>query len=673
MTAEPMARAAVKAAAGRFDDILGAGGVLAERLQGFRVRPQQLAMAEAVAEVLAGGGTLICEAGTGTGKTFAYLVPALASGRKVIVSTGTRNLQDQLFHRDIPVIRQALGRPARVALLKGRGNYLCRHRFDLAAGDPTAQRPEVRRDLLRVGAWSTTTRSGDIAELALPEDAPVWSVVTSTADNCLGQDCPAWSHCHLVEARRRAQEAELVVINHHLLCADMALREEGFGEVLPGADGIIVDEAHQLPAIAAGFFGLSISARQLLDLGRDVAKEYAREAGDAPEILLLAGALRPLVRGLRDSLGAADRRAPWRDVAANPEVRSALDDLAQALAELGDALDALSGRGKGLDHCLARSRIMAARLERLTGPEDAAPDAAANETSDAALVRWFDVRGPGFRLNQTPLEVADIFRAYRARHPLAWVLTSATLAVGESFAHFSTQIGAEDARTARWDSPFDYPNQALWYAPRGMPDPADPDFGRRVAELSLELVAMSGGRAFLLFTSHRALREAADLLDGRLEYPLLVQGTAPRAELIERFRRLGNAVLLGTSSFWEGVDVRGEALSCVIIDRLPFASPADPILQARVDSLRRRGANPFRDHQLPQAVIALKQGAGRLIRDAADRGVLVVCDPRLLGRSYGRAFVDSLPPMAHTRDLDTVRAFFAVSAAASARRDCSIP
>jgi len=630
------------------DEILGPSGLLTERLDGFTVRPQQLAMAKAVAEVIVSGHTLICEAGTGTGKTFAYLVPALTSGRNVMVSTGTRNLQDQLFRRDIPLIRDALGQPVRVALLKGRANYLCRHRLELAVANPAAQRPEVRRDLPRVRTWSTQTNSGDIAELALPEDAPVWPVVTSNADNCLGQDCPAWSTCHLVEARRRAQEAEMVVINHHLLCADMALREEGFGEVLPGADCIVVDEAHQIPVVAASFFGLSVSSRQLLDFARDVGNEYAREAGDAPEIPLLANELRPLVRHLRDGLGGGDRRAPWREIDANADVQSLLDELADMLARLGTALDLLSGRGKGLDHCLGRCQAMAKRLDQLTGAQD------------EAQVRWFDVQGPGFRLNQTPLEISDIFRAYRERHALAWVFTSATLAVGDSFTHFSTQIGAEDARTARWDSPFDYPNQALWYVPRDMPDPADTSFRGRVAELSLDILAMSCGRAFLLFTSHRALREAASLLDGRLDYPMLVQGTAPRAELIDRFRRLGNAVLLGTASFWEGVDVRGEALSCVIIDRLPFASPGDPILQARVDSLRRRGGNPFRDHQLPRAVIALKQGAGRLIRDASDRGVLVVCDPRLLDRGYGRAFINSLPPMAQTRNLEDVSAFFSV-------------
>jgi ATP-dependent DNA helicase DinG len=629
------------------DEILGDGGLLSMRLPGFRHRPQQQAMAAAVYQTIAASETLICEAGTGTGKTFAYLVPALASGRKVIVSTGTRNLQDQLFHRDIPVIRTALGQPVRAALLKGRANYLCRHRLDLALLKQASQRPEVRRDLLRVDTWAADTRSGDIAELALPEDAPVWPVVTSTTDNCLGQDCPSLGGCHLLEARRRAQEADMVVINHHLLCADMALREEGFGEVLPGADCVVVDEAHQLPEVAAAFFGLTVSSRQILELARDTADEYAREAGDMPEIPAVLEHLRPAVRRLRDALGGQDRRAAWQEIEHSLDSQQALLALEQAIAELAAALDAISGRGKGLDHCLLRAKALGAALEALNGADD------------DGKVRWLEVRGQGFRLNQTPLDVAEIFQAYRARHVCAWVFTSATLAVSGSFEHFARQVGADDrSRTACWDSPFDYPRQALLFVPPGMPDPAEPGYGARVAELARAVVDMSRGRAFLLFTSHRALREAAMQLDSRIDYPLLVQGSAPRAELIERFRRLGNAVLLGTSSFWEGVDVRGEALSCVIIDRLPFASPGDPILQARLDALRRNGGNPFRDYQLPQAVIALKQGAGRLIRDASDRGVLVVCDPRLLGRGYGKVFLDSLPPMSRSREIEDVRGFF---------------
>ena len=641
---------AASAAAALAARVLGPDGVLARRLSGFAHRPEQEAMARVVGEVIDAGETLICEAGTGTGKTFAYLVPAMTCGRKVIVSTGTRNLQDQLFHRDVPLVSEAVGQPLRAALLKGRGNYLCRHRLELALAAPERHRPDVRRQLVGVRNWSTVTRIGDIAEMAIPEDAPVWPAVTSTADNCLGQDCPSFARCHLVEARRRAQEADLVVINHHLLCADMALRDEGFGEVLPGADCFIVDEAHQLPEIAAAFFGSTVSARQLVDLARDVQVEHTREAGDCPELGDAAGRLREVVLDLRACLGDEDRRASWQELEANAEAVAALDLVQQRLNALTAVLEGLDGRGKGLDHCQGRARVLDARLAALID----------GEAEDH--VRWLDVHGRGFRLNQTPLNVADTFHAHRERHGGSWVFTSATLAVGESFNHFAGQMGIGPCRTACWQSPFDYARQALCYVPAGLPEPSAPDYTERVVDLARQVLALSRGRAFLLFTSHRALRSAEERLREHIDYPMLIQGSAPRNALIERFRALGNAVLLGTSSFWEGVDVRGEALSCVIIDKLPFASPADPLLQARVEALRRGGANPFRDFQLPQAVIALKQGAGRLIRDSTDRGVLVICDPRLFGRSYGRTFIKSLPPMACTRDLDDVRAFFAGNA-----------
>jgi ATP-dependent DNA helicase DinG len=453
----------------------------------------------------------------------------------------------------------------------------------------------------------------------------------------------------LVEARRRAQEADLVVINHHLLCADLALRDQGFGEILPGADCFIVDEAHQLAEIAGGFFGLALSSRQLLDLARDVETEHRREAGDVPVLVDRASELRRATLDLRLALGEQARRAPWQELAADRDAVAGLATLGARLADLQEGLQALSGRGKGLDACLARCADLAQRVEILVGEPD--PD----------QIRWFETQGKGFRLHQTPLRVAEVFQSHRARNPAAWVLTSATLAVGESFAHFAQPLGIEDARTERWESPFDYPRQALLLVPQGMPDPASAAYVGAVVELAASLLGHSRGRAFLLFTSHRALREAAERLAPRIDYPLLVQGSAPRSELLTRFRRLGNAVLLGTASFWEGVDVRGEALSCVIIDKLPFASPGDPVLAARIDALRREGGNPFRDLQLPQAVLTLKQGAGRLIRDASDRGVLVVCDPRLLGRSYGRAFLDSLPPMARTRELADVARFFARS------------
>lgn len=629
-------------------DVFGPQGLLARELEGYSPRVQQQAMAECIAQVLGDAGTLICEAGTGTGKTFAYLVPALLSGRKVLISTGTKNLQDQLFHRDLPLVRRALAVPARAALLKGRGNYLCRHRLRLTLEDPVRTDAELRGQLRQVQDWSKATRRGDCAELPIPEDAPVWPLVTSTSDNCLGPSCPEWQDCHLVNARREAQAADLVVVNHHLFCADLALKDEGFGEILPGADCFILDEAHQLPEVASSFFGTAVSGRQLLDLVRDTELEYRREAGDVPELLERAGGLRRAVQDLRLCLGEGDRRGPWQELRADASVVRALASVVRRLAALADGLKALEGRGKGLDACRVRAGDLAARLALLVGDE--APD----------QVRWFETQGRGLRLHQTPLEVAQVFRDQFERGRAAWVFTSATLAVGERFDHFAGQLGIESARTERWDSPFDYARQALWFVPRGMPDPADPGYNGRVLELARELIGYSRGRTFLLFTSYRALREVAEGLEGRIQYPLLVQGSAPRAELLERFRTLGNAVLLGTASFWEGVDVRGEALSCVVIDRLPFASPGDPVLAARIEALRRRGGNPFRDFQLPQAVIALKQGAGRLIRGAEDRGVLVVCDPRLLGRSYGHSFLASLPPMRRTRELDEVRAFFGV-------------
>ncbi len=634
-----------------YADIFGPTGWLASRIEGFSQRPQQQALAAAVGRILEQKGVLICEAGTGTGKTFAYLVPALLSGRKVIISTGTKNLQDQLFHRDLPMVRQSLSSPISTALLKGRANYLCSHRLDNTLGEAVRLTREQLTQLQTIREWSQRTRSGDIAEVStIAEDASVWPIVTSTIDNCLGQECPAYSKCHLVEARKRAQEADLVVVNHHLLCADLALKEEGFGELLPGADCFILDEAHQLPEVASNFFGTSLSGRQLQELARDTIVETLQEAKDTPQLIERAEALKKSTGDLRLAFGLEARRGAWSEVAGNPSVKLQLERVSECLQDLSVALRALTGRGKGLDSCKERSEQLQQRLQSLEG-ESA-------EEDETAAIRWFETSRQGFRLNRTPLQISGIFRAVMEQHPAAWVFTSATLAVGGNFDHFTHQLGLEQAETHCWDSPFDYPRQALWYLPKDLPEPAHTDFNRTVSDLSIPILEASQGRAFLLYTSHRALQEAADYLDGKLEFPLLVQGTAPRSELVERFRELGNAVLLGTASFWEGVDVRGEALSCVIIDKLPFASPGDPVLQARIDALRRQGGNPFMEFQLPQAAIALKQGAGRLIRDERDTGVLVVCDPRLINKPYGKIFVKSLPPMTKTQDLEVVKRFF---------------
>jgi ATP-dependent DNA helicase DinG len=630
-------------------ELLGPKGPLARQVPGFAPRPQQQAMAAAVAAILEDGGTLIVEAGTGTGKTFAYLAPVLRSGARVIISTGTRHLQDQLYHQDLPVVRRALKIPVQVALLKGRGNYLCLYRLHATEQEGRLPAREQVAELRRIHRWAGRTRRGDIAEISdVPESSPLWPRVTSTADNCLGQDCPNFNDCFFVKARREALAADVLVINHHLFCADLALKETGFAELLPGAEAVILDEAHQLPEIATHFFGRSLSGRQLSELARDTIVEQARDAADFPELRQRAEALEPAALALRQALGAAERRALWREVADRPAVREAIGQATEALERLREALKEAAQRGKGLENCARRAEDLAQRLAAVTGEENS-PDSA----------RWFETYGRGFTLKLTPLDIAPTFRARLAAQPGAWIFTSATLAVGEGFEHFATRLGLEDYAALRLDSPFDFARHTLLYHPPGLPDPAAPGYTMALLDAALPVLEASRGRAFLLFTSYRALREAEERLAGRLDYPLLVQGAAPKTVLLREFRASGNAVLLGTASFWEGVDVRGEALSCVIIDRLPFAAPGDPVLQSRIESLRQRGDDPFLQYQLPQAVIALKQGVGRLIRDVTDRGVLMLCDPRLLSKFYGRVFLDSLPPMPRTRKLERVQAFFA--------------
>ena len=654
MVAEVQARGDAPGAA-NVRSLLDASGPLAARVQGFAPRAEQQSMAEAVATALEDRATLVVEAGTGTGKTFAYLVPALLSGRRVIISTGTRHLQDQLYHRDLPTVREALGIGVQTALLKGRANYLCRHRLDMTLTEGRLRSRVQLAQLEEINAWAGRTRSGDIAELGhIPEDSPLWPRVTSTTDNCLGQDCGEYQRCHLVNARRAAQEADLVVINHHLLLADMALKEEGFGDLLPGADAFIIDEAHQLPETAAQFFGIGLGSRQLEELGRDTLAEHLREAGDMQSLPDCVQQLDRQVKDLRLALGERERRAAWSEVAQDRDVASHCATLRETLEALTGWLEVAAPRGKGLEACWRRAQLLLQRLVQTT------------TEPPAGYVHWFETHRHSFRLQLTPLEIATTFQQRMQELPSAWVFTSATLAVGDSFEHFARRMGLELPRTLRLDSPFDYARHALLYHPKGLPDPNAPDYTAAVIEAVRPVLAASRGRAFLLFTSHRALREAAGLLQDTLEYPLLQQGEAPRGELLDRFRRHGNAVLLGTSSFWEGVDVRGEALSCVIIDKLPFASPGDPLLQARLDALRASGGNPFMEEQLPRAVITLKQGIGRLIRDVQDRGVLVLCDPRLTGKPYGKVFLKSFPPMRRSRELADVEDFFTAAPATEA-------
>lgn len=629
---------------------LAADGVLAQRIQGFAPRLAQQEMAEAVAEVLSGSCSLVSEAGTGTGKTFAYLVPALLSGKKVIVSTGTKTLQDQLFHRDLPMVRDALGLPVRIALLKGRANYLCPQRLLLARqqGELFPDRQSAN-DFSEVEAWAGRTVRGDIGELdGIPEDSGVWPLVTSTADNCLGQKCPQFKDCFVLKARKDANQADVLVINHHLFFADIALHDEGFGELLPGAEAVILDEAHQLADIAANFFGASFSSRQCVELSRDSLRAEQLEAGDVPGLAARCDGLEQALKTLRKAFPKDSQRAAWQTVAAAEGVQDGLKAVREALSDLEDLLERLAERGDSLDSCYRRCQALAQTLHRIT--REPPPD----------QVQWFETYPRNFVLRLTPLGIAEQFRNYRERQQRAWVFTSATLSVGESFNHFCNELGLDgDIVERRWESPFDFKRAALLYVPQDLPDPRDAAYTAAAVAAALPMLHLSKGRAFFLFTSHRALQQAAELLaDHELDYPLLVQGTLPRAQLLARFRELGNAVLLGTGSFWEGVDVRGEALSCVIIDKLPFASPGDPVLEARIKYLREQGGNPFMDYQLPRAVISLKQGVGRLIRDVTDHGVLMICDPRLISKPYGRIFLNSLPDMYKTRYLDKVEGFF---------------
>ena len=629
--------------------ILGAAGPLTRALAGFRARPSQQQMAARIDAALHAREVLMIEAGTGTGKTYAYLVPALLSGLRVLISTGTRTLQDQLFHRDLPLLAGALGRPARVALLKGRSNYLCRARLaDIGRQDELLP---VGADVLlqRIRDWSQGTRSGDLAELPeLSDTHALRAQITSTRENCSGTRCSEIGRCHVFDARRAAMEADIVVVNHHLLLADMALKEEGFGDLLPSVDAVVLDEAHQLPDLASEFFGLSVSSRQLELLSAD----SRRETVSAGLRLRAESELADALAGAHALLGRGERHLRFGELSAEAHqalerVRCACRDLAAAL----EAAGAAAAQPSELAGCAARARTLAGALRQiLSAPADA--DAGGDDGDCIAGARTASTHARGFALRLLPYEIATRFQAQLTSGQNAWIFTSATLAVGDDFSHFASRLGLGGAAALRLDSPFDYARQALLYLPQGLPQPSDVQFGDAVIATARPLLEAAGGGAFVLFTSHRALRHAAQQLSGVLpaELPLLVQGTAPRELLLRRFRASGRAVLLGTASFWEGVDVQGSALRLVIIDKLPFASPEDPVVRARIEYLQLNGANAFRGYQLPEAVLALKQGVGRLIRSEQDNGVVVICDPRMSERSYGRIFRASLPPMQTTQE-----------------------
>ena len=637
-----------KANSSKSAELLSSTGAFAETLNGFAPRQGQQALSAAIEQVINKKKVLIAEAGTGIGKTFAYLVPAIISNKKVIISTGTRHLQDQLFHSDIPVVKKALGVDIPCSLLKGRSNYLCIYRLAISHQQAFLTR-ETQDHLGRIKEWSKKTNSGDIAEISeISEDARVWPIVTSTSDNCLGSECSDWSNCFVIKARREAQEADVVVVNHHLLLADMAIKDEGFGELLPAADTFIIDEAHQLPEVASRFFGKGCSSRQINNLINDCIAEQMKDAPDMHGIRDACDEVKTAAAQFRLSLGADSQRDAWLKIVNKPELQKALNKLINELDELKEILHVSAERGKGLEQCYTRC----------LGVYQGFKSYGLMSENETPSIYWYETFTKGFVLHSTPLDVAALFKQQRETLPGSWIFTSATLEVNHDVAHFAQRLGLEDYEKGNWNSPFDYQQQSLLYLPDDLPEPASFNYTEKLIESAIPVLKASKGRAFLLFTSYRALNEATKFLQRKIDYPILIQGHLPKHQLLEKFRELGNAVLLGTSSFWEGVDVRGEALSCVIIDKLPFASPGDPVMQARLDGIRNQGGNPFMDYQLPQAVIALKQGAGRLIRDMNDYGVLMIGDNRIKTKRYGKTFVQSLPDMPTTTRLTDVQAFY---------------
>ncbi|MEO8134343.1 MAG: ATP-dependent DNA helicase [Betaproteobacteria bacterium] len=630
---------------------LDAGSGLARTIPNYVPRAQQIEFADAVAQTIARRGQLIAEAGTGTGKTFAYLVPALLSGGKVIISTGTKNLQDQLFQRDLPTVRAALSVPVIAALLKGRSNYVCHYHLERTAREGRLESRTEVHYLREITRFAKNSMTGDKSELAsVPEQAAVWGDVTSTRENCLSAECPNYSECFVMKARRDALLADVVVVNHHLFFADVMLKDEGVTELLPACNTVIFDEAHQLPDTATLFFGEQVTNGQIQELTRDATAALLTEAPEARALVDEAGALMLAARQFRLAID----RPPGKyahSALGHAEFAADLERLCAVASALAKGLALQAERGEALAACARRASEIAAKLGRWAG------------SGDDAHIRWLDVTQLGWQLHTSPLSIATIFEAQIASAARAWIFTSATLAVNGDFSHYKAEMGLRWADTAFWASPFDYANHALLFVPRDMPAPNQAAHTEAVVATALPVLKASGGRAFLLFTSMRALDRAQLLVReaferDRLEFPILVQGEGSRTELLERFRFLGNAVLLGSQSFWEGVDVRGEALSLVVIDKLPFAPPDDPVLQARLDYLAKQGGNPFFDYQVPQAAISLKQGAGRLIRSETDRGVLMICDPRLVEKSYGKRLWRSLPPMRRTRELEDVLAFF---------------
>lgn len=626
--------------------VLGEKGRLATAIPGFVARSAQIELACAIAKAIAEKSILVAEAGTGTGKTFAYLLPCLLNGKKALISTATKTLQDQLVEKDIPLLLRSLGLSLRVQNLKGRANYLCRYRIALHAQEGRFASPSIAHEILHISEKLPQLKEGERAELTeISEDSPVWPYVTSTVDNCLGSECDSYQSCFLVKARRRALEAEVVVINHHLFFADSRLKEEGFGELLPGVDVVVFDEAHQLAEIAANFNGQRLGTRQIRELLDDILREWpVLDLANQP-LKRLSLQTDKVIDQLILALTFGEDRLSWDEALQSRAFREALGALEELIDELIPCLLAADlENNPGLSRCQQRLDEVHKLFLRF-------------QQQEKTQIRWVERFKHSLIFHATPFEIAETFSAFLAHQQSAYIFTSATLTMSSSFDCFTKPLGLTTAKTLSLPSPFDYQQQTLLYLPRNLPDPKDKRYYELLLERALPLIKACGGRCFFLFTSHRALKLVAELLANTLKYPLLIQGEEAKPILLARFRQLGNAVLLGTSTFWEGVDVKGEALSCVIIDKLPFANPADPLIRGKMAYLKSRGLSGFDELSLPNAVLALKQGVGRLIRDSSDKGVLMIADPRLTSREYGRHIFASLPPLPKTRDEQRVLTF----------------
>ena len=631
----------------RISNIFSVNGELSQSIKGFRPRTEQIEMAHAVGESIQNKSSLIIEAGTGTGKTFAYLAPALVFGKKTIISTGSKNLQDQLFNRDLPAIKKALNFTGKIALLKGRANYLCLERLDQVIAQGVLGDKSVLAELSKVRKWNNSTKTGDFTEcIDLAEDSPIIPQLTSTAESCLGTDCPNYSECYVASARKKALNADLVVVNHHLFFADMAVKESGFGELIPNAEVIIFDEAHQLPDIASQYFGQSLTSRQLFDLCKDINIVYRTELKDMQQLGTTSDTLLKVVQDFRLLLGnGSNVRGNWRELYTQSAVKKSFELLQEKIDLLAEVIKLALGRSQTLDSIFQRVESIKIQLKRLS------------ETNIVGYCYWYEGNGRQFGLYITPLTVADKFGAQLEAKEAAWIFTSATLEVGGTFNHFCQLLGIENATQKILPSPFNYSEQSLLCVPRYLPNTNQTNTLSSLGEMLLPVIEANKGRCFVLCTSYSMMRGLAEYFREKSNLSILLQGETSKGKLLEQFIKETHSVLVATSSFWEGVDVRGDALSLVIIDKLPFTAPDEPLLKARIEDCRLQGGDPFNDIQIPEAVITLKQGVGRLIRDVTDRGVVIICDNRLVMRNYGETFLKSLPNSSRTRDLNKVIQF----------------